>query len=118
MSTKMCMTRDINSYNGFGLLPTQDVQAGVLAANVIQSITVPSNYQNWIAIFSFSPGSSCWVAFNDTAAVPVGGPIASPCVLNPSARQVRAGDTITIISADAFSPTYSVEFQIIPTYQN
>lgn len=112
------MTRDINSYNGFGLLPTQDVQAGVLVANVLQSITVPSNYQNWIAIFSFSPGASCWVSFNDTAAVPVGGPVSSVSVLNPSARQVKAGDTITIISADAFSPTYSVEFQIIHTYQN
>lgn len=118
MSTKFNMTRDINGYNGFGILPTQDVEAGVLAANVLQTITVPSSYPNWIAIFSFAPGSSCWVGFNKIAAVPVGTPASSTCVLNPSARQVKAGDSITIITDDTFNPTYSIEFQIIPTYQN
>jgi len=118
MSTKFSMTRDINGYNGFGILPTYDTYNGALAANVAQTITVPANYPNWIAIFSFSPGASCFVAINDTAVVPVAGPNASSSVLNPSARQVKAGDTISIITGDIFTPTYSVEFQVIHNYQN
>jgi len=56
MSTKLSMTRDINSYNAFGVFPTYDIFAGSLAANSAQSIDVPSNQQYWLAIFTFSPG--------------------------------------------------------------
>lgn len=118
MSTKFSMTRDINGYNGFGILPTQDAFAAALAAGVADSVTVPANYQNWIAIFSFSPGSSVWVSFNDTAVSPAGAFAASTSVLNPSARQVKAGDVISFYTDDTFLPTVSIEFQVIHNYQN
>lgn len=37
MSTKFSMTRDINGYNGFGILPTYDIQNAVLAVGVEQN---------------------------------------------------------------------------------
>lgn len=119
MSTKFCMTRDINGYNGFGIIPTTDVYSGLMAVGVAQTVTVPDNYQNWIAIFSYTPGSSVWVSFDGDAAVaPTGAFSATNSVLNPSARQVKGGDTISIITADGTNPLVSVEFQVIQPFTN
>jgi hypothetical protein len=118
MSTKFQMTRDINGFNGFGIMPTYDVQSGVLAATVAQSVTVPNNFENWIAIFSYTPGTSVWVSFTTTAAVPVGAFSASSSVQNPAARQVKGGSTISLITSDSTNPTVSIEFQVILPYQS
>jgi hypothetical protein len=118
MSTKFQMTRDINGYNGFGIMPTYDVQTGILAVGVAQSITVPDNFENWIAIFSYTPGATIWVSFTTTAVAPTGAFSASASVLNPAARQVKAGDTISLITADSTNPMASVEFQVILPYQS
>ena len=112
------MTRDINGYNGFGIMPTYDIQSGIMAAGVAQSVTVPDNYPNWIAIFSYSPGSNIWVSFTTTALVPTGAFSSTASSLNPSARAVSAGQTISLITNDADSPEISIEFQVIAPYQN
>lgn len=117
-STKFSMVRDINGYNGFGILPTFDIQGCSLTANVAQSFVVPSNYPYWIAIFNFSPGSNIWVSFTGAATVPTGTMASLTSVLNPSARQVFKGQTISFITADATSPWVSCELQIINPYQN
>ncbi len=57
MSTKFNMTRDVNGYNGFGVMFADDAYQASLTANVAQSLTIPSNYQNWIAVFSYTPGA-------------------------------------------------------------
>lgn len=119
MSTKLSMTRDINSYNAFGILPTYDIQRTSLTANVAQSITVPSNYANWIAIFTYTPGSNIWVDFSGATATVAGSSFASgTAVLNPSARQVKAGGTISVITADGTSPFVCIELQVIQPYSN
>ena len=118
MSTKFLMTRDIAGYNGFGIMPTQDMQSGVLAAGVAQSITVPDNYPNWIAIFSYQPGSTIWVSFTTTAVAPAGAFSSTASCLNPAGRAVKAGDTISFITNDTFSPGVGVEFQVAAPYQN
>lgn len=119
MSTKFSMQRDINGYNGFGVLPTTDIQAAYLTASAAQSITVPDNYPVWIAIFSYSPGSSIWVSFDgDDAVLPGASFASSNSCLNPSARTVKAGSTISLITSDTFEPGVSIEFQIVPPYQN
>ncbi len=118
MSTKFNMTRDINGYNGFGVQPTYDIQAGVLAAGVAQSVTIPDNYPNWIAILSYSPGSNVWVSFTTTAVAPSGAFSSSSSSLNPAGRAVVGGDSISFITNDVDSPEVSVEFQVIAPYQN
>jgi len=118
MSTKFLMTRDIGGFNGFGIMPTYDVQTGLLAVATEQSITVPSTYSNWIAIFSYTPGSTVWVSFTGTALAPTGAFSSSSSVLNPAARAVSAGDTISFITADATNPVVSVEFQVVAPYEN
>lgn len=103
MSTIFNMTRDINGYNGFGLKPADPVdQFGViLASGVAQTLaTVPGNYSEWIAIFSYESGSNPWVAINDTAELPTGTAGSINSELRPTAVQLQAGDTISVITND------------------
>lgn len=113
------MIRDISGYNGFGIIPTYDIQGCSLAANVAQTFTVPDNYSNWIAIFTFTPGSNVFVRFDGTAATVPTGTVSSILVaLNPSARAVNGGQTFSVITPDASSPYIVVEYQIVAPYQN
>lgn len=116
MSTKLSMTRDINGYNAFGLTPTYDIYGAYLTANAAQSVTVPSNAQYWLAVFSYSPGANVWVSFTTTAAVPGGVVGALTSVLNPAGRQVLAGTTISFITSDTTTPFFCVEFQSVNNY--
>ena len=118
ISTKFIMTRDIGGQNGYGIMPTKDIYNALLAVGVAQSVTVPDNYANWIAIFSYTPGATVFVAFNETAAAPSGAFAAAVSALNPAARKVKAGDVLSFITADATNPLVSVEFQIIQPYTN
>lgn len=118
MSTKFNMTKDIAGYNGFGIKPSLDAYKGIMAQAVEQHITVPSNYPNWIAIFSYTPGSSIWVDCITTAVAPTGAFAATTAVLNPAGRAVKAGDTISFITDDNFSPAVGVEFQVAPPFGN
>lgn len=118
MPTKFAMTRDINGYNGFGIPFCIENWKTTLTANVAQTVTVPSSYENWIAIFSFSPGSNIYVANNTTATVASGIFAQSSSQLNPAARYVQAGDVLSFITADSDSPVAEVSFYVAPTYSN
>jgi hypothetical protein len=118
MSTKFNMIRDISGYNGFGIIPTYDIQGCSLTANAAQTFTVPSNYPQWIAIFSVTPGANVFVNFTTTATVPSGTVGVITSVLLPSARAVKGGSTFSVITPDATSPYITVEYQIVAPYQN
>jgi hypothetical protein len=100
MSTKFSMTRDINGYNGFGLMFADDKYSTTLASGVAQTLTIPSNASKWLAIFSYEPGGEVWVANNATAALPGGTMAAATSEMNPTARQVKAGDILSFITPD------------------
>jgi hypothetical protein len=116
MSTKLSLTKDINGYNAFGIIPTYDIFAGALAASTEQHFTVPSTFQYWLAIFTFSPGANVWVDFSGTASVPSSTVGEVSVVLNPSGRQVFQGSTISLITADSTNPWFCVELQGINNY--
>jgi hypothetical protein len=104
MPVKMNMTRDVSGFNAFGLVPTDFMYTGVLGTgDAAQSITVSSAfpYENYLAVFSYTPGANVFVSVNDTAAIPSGNLALDTSELNPSARQVKAGDSISLINADA-----------------
>lgn len=102
--TRFNMTRDINGYNGFGLPPSNTIINTTLSANVEQNYTVPTTgeatYKNVLAVFSSVPGSSVWVALNDTASLPGASFALTTSELNPAARYVNPGDTLSFITAD------------------
>lgn len=118
ISTKFLMTRDLSGTNGFGVQFPQDGKSAVLAVGVARSVTVPSNYPNWLAVFSYTPGSSIWVDGTTTAVAPTGSFSATTAELNPSARQVTAGQVLSFITADTTSPMAKVSFFVIPTFGN
>ncbi len=112
MATKFAMERDINGYNGFGLIPTDTAYSVTLSANTDTHFTVPANTAIGgsniatknnpvlIAIFYFTPGSEVWCARNATAIVPAGSSFgATTSEGNPSAWQVIGGDVIHVITA-------------------
>lgn len=117
-STKFNMTRDINGYNGFGIPFSLDGGTMLLAAGVAQTIQVPDNYPNWIAIFSYTPGSNIFVDGITTAVVPTGAYSASTARLNPSARFVTSTQELSFITSDVTSPLVSVEFLVVMPYGN
>lgn len=100
MTTLFEMTRDINGYNGFGLNFADDNQSMLLTQDIAQSVTVPSAYGTWIAIFSIGTGSTVWVTTTGTAAAPTGAAASTASVMNPTARKVYAGQTISLITHD------------------
>tara|TARA_R110000868_G_scaffold168123_3_gene402695 strand:+ start:132 stop:473 length:342 start_codon:yes stop_codon:yes gene_type:complete len=113
------MTRDINGYNGFGIpFGPEDKYSALLAVGVAQSITVPDNYPHWIAIFAYTPGASIWVDGTTTAVAPTGAVSATTAELNPAARKVVAGQTISFITADTTTPMISIILQVVQPYGN
>lgn len=97
-TTKLAMTRDINGFNTFGLIPSTIKYNTTLAAGVAQTFTTPSDQASYLAIFSMEPGASVWCALNTTAALPGGSVAATSSELNPTSWQVSSGDTISVIS--------------------
>lgn len=116
MSTKFNMTRDINGYNGFGVPFALDGMSTSLAANAEQHFTVPDNFANWIAVFSYTPGSNIFVDTITTAAVPGSTFAATTSNLNPSARAVKAGDVLSFITSDVTDPWVQVSLFVILPY--
>ena len=109
MTTKFVMSRDINGYNGFGLVPTTEQYSVTLSANTDTTVTVPSTIglgkqgpatvAQSIAIITADPGTTIWVAVNTTAAAPAGSTFATThSAQNPGAIQVNGGDVIHVFT--------------------
>ena len=102
MSTLLDFGNDQRGYNAYAPQTAQDKWNVTLSANTATSITVPSNYQVWIAAFSIQPGATVWADLTGvTAAVPASSSL-SKCTaeLNPAARTVYAGQEISLITAN------------------
>jgi len=112
MTTPFALTRDINGYNGFGIKFSDTNYSATLATGTNTTLTVPSlsppggaSYSGsanpiLIALFEYDSGTSVWVSLNATAATPAGASFAATnSQLNPSARQVKAGDVLNFITA-------------------
>ncbi len=116
MSTLLNFGRDAQGANAYAPPPATDMFSATLVAGAASSITVPSNHQTWIAVFSSEPAADIWVDFSGaTAAVPAGSTFASTTSeLNPAARMVQAGSTISLITdtstADVGVMLYAISY--------
>lgn len=114
MTTKLNFQRDVQGYNAFAPLFATDRYSATLAAAGNATVTVPSNFSNWVASFSYTPGSNIWAAYNGTAAAPAGATFASTTSeLNPGARAVVAGDTINFKNTGSSSADVGVTFYAV-----
>lgn len=98
--TMLNFGRDVQGYNAYAPAFSVDNKSTILSANIEQHFTVPSDFENWIAVFSFEPGTSVWVANNQTSNVPSASFADTFSQLNPAARLVNAGDVLSFISPD------------------
>ena len=95
MSTLLNFQSDIKGFNSFAAPLSTDKYSATLAAAGNSTVTVPSNYENWVVSFSFQPGADVWVAYNTSAAAPVGSTFASTTSeLLPGSRAILKGTTI------------------------
>ena len=116
-TTKFLMTKDIGGYNGFGVKPST-VNFGMdLATGVAQTAVLPSDYPNYMVVFSYTPGSNVFVDSTTTAAA-YGASAAVTAELNPQARQLPAGTTISFITPDAAGSYVQVGVFVAPPYGN
>lgn len=122
MSTKYNLVADINGRSFDGVLPSVDIEGAVMAENIAQFFTVPSEFRNWIAIITASPASNIFVSFTTTAAVYSGAVASVSSVLLPPhgiSRQVVAGQSISVITSDTTTPRVCIEYQaVLPYTQN
>lgn len=119
MSTKFLMTRDLSGTNGFGILPTYDIQGCYLTASEAQTFTVPDNYPHWMVVFSYTPGANVFIDFTGaTAVVPSASVSTITVVLNPAGRSLLGGKTFSVITPDSTTPFITVEYQVAPPYVN
>ncbi len=100
MSTMLNFGRDVQGYNAYAPSRSKDIWKANLATGVESNITVPSNHEMWIAVFSFQPGTDVWVDLSGaTAVAPSTGTLtATTAELNPGSRTVLAGDKISCIT--------------------
>lgn len=100
--TQLNFGRDVQGFNAYAPNFSDKTFSVALAAAGNSTVTVPSSTQNWIAAFSYQPGSDIWVALNTSAAAPVGGTFAAnSSELLPGSRKVKAGDTINFYNNGA-----------------
>jgi hypothetical protein len=117
--TPFSMSRDINGFNGFGLVFSDTKYSATIAQSTDTTITIGGTSamggmannggHRYLMVFNFEPGSQVWVANNATAAVPAGATFASTSSeMNPSAREVREGDVIHFFTPDSGGAAVSV----------
>jgi hypothetical protein len=123
MATKFNMTRDINGFNGYGLIPSDTNYSATLSASSDTSVTTPgamgmggngiASKSLWIAVLNYTGGNDVWVAVNTAASAPGGSSFASTSsMLLPAAIQVNGGDVLHFYTT-ASSVSVSVRFYSI-----
>lgn len=100
MSTKLNMNSDVRGYNAYAPAFADDNQQVILDQNAEQNFNVPTNFKEWIAVFSYEAGTNVWVANNAIANIPSATFASTLSQLNPAARYVQAGDILSFITSD------------------
>lgn len=95
MTTKLLLGKDLNGNVTYQLPFSDTGQIVTLVASAEQSITVPQNCN--CAWFAYTPGATVIVDPENTAALPTGTFASSTADINPVARNVTPGQTLSFI---------------------
>lgn len=112
----MQIVRDMSGAVTYCIPITDVINRGALTTNTVATVTAPTEGTPfYMAVFSYSAGANIWVDLNgNTATVPATDSESSTASLNPLARKVASGQSISLITADAAGAQYSIEFYEIP----
>lgn len=100
MTTPFCLGKDINGNNTYSIVFSDTNYNMVLLQNVAQTITLPTDSATYRIVFTMEPGSTVWVSNEDTAVVPTGAAALAIEQMNPAVRDVVAGSSLTLITAN------------------
>jgi hypothetical protein len=113
--TTLLMVRDVTGAVTFGIPPSSDCFSMLLETGVEQSITVPKQNTNYLAIFSATPGASVWVAYNGkTASVPSGTASETDSELLPGPKLVSGNSELSFITSSTTDVELGVTFYAVP----
>ncbi len=95
-NTQLSFGRDVQGFNSFAPSLSLNMVSAELASGTEDSLDVPETANDWIAVFSYEPGSIIWVSINDTAAPPGGATFDdTTSFLLPAQLTVKKGDSIS-----------------------
>jgi len=115
MTTQLNFGRDVQGYNSYAPSISNSMESASLASGDEDSVTVPSDAARYIAVLSYQPGGTIWVAINDTAAPPGGATFAATTsFLLPAQLSVNAGDTISCYNNSASDQDVGIAFYAVP----
>ena len=98
--TQMVIARDTTGAVTYGRKQAAYSHRVVLQADTEHTHTVNSYDQEYLAIFSYAPGSSVFVGVNETATVPTTTADDSTAEGLPTAYDVKQGDVISFITSE------------------
>lgn len=117
-TTKFNMTKDIGGYNGFGLTKSNVIHGVLLAQNVAQSFTLPTDSAMYAVVFSIQPGANVFVNDTTTATAYTGTIGLRTSELNPMCRQYKKGTTISMITPDSSGAYVEAAIYVCQPYVN
>lgn len=100
MTTPFSLGRDINGNNAYSIVFSDTNYNMVLLQGVAQTVTIPDDYPTYRIVFTMEPGSTVWVASGTTAEAPTGAAALSLSQMNPAVRDVVAGSTLSLVTAN------------------
>jgi hypothetical protein len=94
--------RDVQGFNAYAPQVSNRLYASALTANTVANLTIPSDFSNYMVLFSYSAGATVWVDMSGAnAVIPTLATISTVTAeLLPGQRQVTAGSQISLITAD------------------
>jgi hypothetical protein len=99
-TTKLQIIPDINAVPSYTLPQSNVIYTGLLAANVAQSVTAPTDASRYMVRIGVSNGSDILVSVNGTAAVPTDTLDAATTEVNIAQTYVSSGGTVSVITPD------------------
>lgn len=96
MTTDLIFARDEQGFNAFAPPMSNNLWSAQIVSGTSTVFVVPSDAQNYVAVFSYQQGSDIWVSITGTAAGPAGGTFAQTgSMLQPAQLHVYAGTEIS-----------------------
>lgn len=99
-TTKLVIIPDINGKPSYTLQQSNVIYTGLLAANVAQSVTAPTDASRYMVRIGVSNGSDILVSVNGTATIPTGVFGSSTTEINIAQTYVSAGGVISVITPE------------------
>lgn len=118
MTTELHFGRDSQGYNAYAPQFPTDIFTATLTTGTPHSLTVPSNFPQFVMYVRVQPNGWCWVSRTATAAVPAGATFASSQSEMITGtieykRVVNSGDVISFITSNATCDVSVSLFNII-----